>query len=288
MRYAGSVVSLKQLFNPKKSFAPPLPRPAVPVRGDCSYYHITHWKAASQWMRAILAELFGAALVQPEYFQRQIWSRPPAPGLVYPCAYLAKAEYDSFATAATRHLVLVRDLRDTLVSGYFSMRFTHENTVGEMDLRRQVLNRLNPEDGMLYLCETWLNNSAWIQRSWVLGSTDWRRVEDCFRDPFATLDQMFRTLWKLEIEPATLRRAVEACAFERLSGGRQPGQEDRKSHYRRGTAGNWREYFTPRIAKRFAQLHGELLIAAGYERDESWVGQCADSAALAAIREPKT
>lgn len=229
-------------------------------------------------MRAVLTDLFGPAVVQPQYFQLQIWSAPPAPGRVYPCAYIGKPEFDTLGTAGvqTRHFVLLRDLRDTLASGYFSLRYTHENAVGEMDAYRRVLNRLSTEDGLRYLAETWLAKSARIQRTWLASpASTWFRVEDCFRDPARSLHAIFRA-WGLDVHPAILQRVAEERSFDRLSGGRRPGQEDRSSHYRRGTTGSWRELFSPALARRFAELYNDVLIAAGYEPDAAWAEQTPD------------
>jgi lipopolysaccharide transport system ATP-binding protein len=55
-----------------------------------------------------------------------------------------------------------------------------------------------------------------------------------------------------------------------LSGGRSKGTEDPVSHYRKGIAGDWRNYFTPRVADAFKKRFGDILIAAGYEKDLNW------------------
>ncbi|MGH8509311.1 MAG: sulfotransferase domain-containing protein [Gammaproteobacteria bacterium] len=55
-----------------------------------------------------------------------------------------------------------------------------------------------------------------------------------------------------------------------MSGGRKAGQEDNFAHYRKGIAGDWRTYFTPRITRRFKELYGDLLMMGGYERNENW------------------
>jgi len=35
-------------------------------------------------------------------------------------------------------------------------------------------------------------------------------------------------------------------------------------------AGDWRNHFTPRVKQTFLEHNGDLLIAAGYERDHNW------------------
>jgi hypothetical protein len=72
----------------------------------------------------------------------------------------------------------------------------------------------------------------------------------------------------------TNERLVESCvnsaSFEKLSRGRQRGQEDPSSFYRKGVAGDWRNYFTEEDRRVFKEEAGELLIQLGYEEDLDW------------------
>jgi hypothetical protein len=72
----------------------------------------------------------------------------------------------------------------------------------------------------------------------------------------------------------TDERLVEHCvssaSFERLSRGRQRGQEDPSSFYRKGVAGDWRYYFSEEDRRVFKEEAGELLIRLGYEDDLDW------------------
>ena len=70
------------------------------------------------------------------------------------------------------------------------------------------------------------------------------------------------------------RELVEAViddySFKKLSGGRKPGQENRKSHYRKGKAGDWANHFTEEHRKYFKDRFGDLLIQLGYEENNDW------------------
>jgi hypothetical protein len=59
-------------------------------------------------------------------------------------------------------------------------------------------------------------------------------------------------------------------SFERKSHGRKRGQEDVNSHYRKGIAGDWRTYFTPKVCKLFKERYGNLLVKLNYEKDLDW------------------
>jgi len=65
-------------------------------------------------------------------------------------------------------------------------------------------------------------------------------------------------------------RIIEKKSFQRLSGGRTKGQENVKSHYRKGTPGDWVNHFTDEHKRLFKERHGDLLIRLGYETDRNW------------------
>jgi Sulfotransferase domain len=243
----------------------------LPVPADTTFFHVTHWRAGSQWLRAILKDLYGPATVAPENFQTQIVSRPILSGKVYLCAYLCKQEFDALVLPCeSRRVVLIRDLRDTLVSAYFSIRYSHLIEDPLMEKWRLTLSRLNEEEGIKYLLEVWLPTCGNIQRSWLESGERVFRLEDCMADPSETLGRMFGNGWGLPLERQHLKEVAARYSFEKLSGGRKCGKEDIKSHYRKGVHGDWRSHFTPAIARRFKALFGDLLVMGGYENDADW------------------
>src|SRR6202034_3098967 len=166
--------------------------------------------------------------------------------------------------------VLIRDLRDTLVSAYFSIRNSHPVDNPVVEKWRIVLSKLNQEDGMIYLMETWLNLSGNIQRSWLESGEAVFRLEDCMTDAVGSLTQMFQKGWGLAVDPQRLKAVATKHSFERLSGGRQRGSEEVSSHYRKGIHGDWQNHFTPAITRRFKTLYNDVLVMGGYEKDASW------------------
>ena len=67
-----------------------------------------------------------------------------------------------------------------------------------------------------------------------------------------------------------IERAVGAASFEKLSKGRERGQEDPASFFRKGVSGDWRNLFTERDKQIYKEEAGELLIKLGYEKDNDW------------------
>lgn len=58
--------------------------------------------------------------------------------------------------------------------------------------------------------------------------------------------------------------------FSRLSGGRQQGQADPTSHYRRGVHGDWINHFSLEHLQFFKERYSDLLLQYGYESDPDW------------------
>jgi hypothetical protein len=62
----------------------------------------------------------------------------------------------------------------------------------------------------------------------------------------------------------TLTELLTDHSFERMSGRRQ-GEEDVKSHYRKGKTGDWREQLDDDLLAHFGAVAGDLLEALHYE-----------------------
>src|SRR5919107_6026192 len=95
------------------------------------------------------------------------------------------------------------------------------------------------------------------------------RYEDLLERPNEEVGRLARFLGADTSEKA-LQQAVGSASFEKLSKGRQRGQEDTSSFYRKGVAGDWNNYFTERDKEIYKEEAGELLIRLGYERDLDW------------------
>jgi hypothetical protein len=95
------------------------------------------------------------------------------------------------------------------------------------------------------------------------------RYEDLLERPNEEVGRLARFLGADTSEKA-VQQAVGSASFERLSKGRERGQEDTSSFYRKGVAGDWSNYFTERDKQIYKEEAGELLIRLGYERDLDW------------------
>jgi Sulfotransferase domain len=95
------------------------------------------------------------------------------------------------------------------------------------------------------------------------------RYEDLLERPNEEVSRLARFLGADTSEKA-VQQAVDSASFERLSKGRERGQEDTSSFYRKGVAGDWNNYFTERDKEIYKEEAGKLLIRLGYERDLDW------------------
>lgn len=88
-------------------------------------------------------------------------------------------------------------------------------------------------------------------------------IQDLGSDTPGTLEKTFRFLGV-----KCSQEIVESCcvdgSFERLSGGRSRGQENRESFFRKRIVGDWRNYLSDEMDKIFQEKAGEWLARFGY------------------------
>jgi hypothetical protein len=68
----------------------------------------------------------------------------------------------------------------------------------------------------------------------------------------------------IDASPEVVRSCVNATTFEKLSGGRRPGEEDPHSFFRKGEAGDWKNWFSQDQQQVFQRRAGNLLKQLGY------------------------
>lgn len=229
-------------------------------------FHITHWKAGSQWIHRILRELFPGKIISPKIYEKQFLDEPLVQGYVYPTVYVTREQFFSVKLPSNyKKFVVIRDLRDTLISGYFSVRYSHALIDNDLRALREKLDALPLEDGLLLLMDEWLARSAKIQASWAKSNESIVRYEDLLSQDTDILSDILIKQFELDISPQKLAKIISANRFSQVSKGRPPGKENIYSHQRKGIAGDWRNHFTPVVKKRFSDLYGGLLLQTGYE-----------------------
>lgn len=237
-------------------------------------FHVTHWKAGSTWLSRILGRCDRARIVRSRQGVAHVLDDPIEPGGVYPRVYLTREEFESVSLPASwRRFVVIRDLRDTLVSAYFSTKFSHrqnpENPFLSED--RERLQTMGAKEGLSWMLDQpVVTKSAKIQDSWTRAEVPLIRYEDLVEHDIRILKRVLIDECEFSLSPHQVRRIVRDSRFERLSGGRTRGDEEITSHFRKGVPGDWRNYFTGPLKKAFKERWGQLLITTGYENGIDW------------------
>lgn len=227
---------------------------------------LSHHKCATNWLRRICAELARADLITVEVKGGR--NGPPAG----PVEGHLRVRLDVNATRASTAWLderpvptvhFVRDPRDALVSNYWSWCKAHEDNLPPILDFRARAETMSVEDGMLALIPDFVMGrqlKSWPETLWAAARTI--RYEDLLADFASTLRTMFAPAG-LRIPDAAVAEVKAATAFKTITG-RDSGQEDVSHHFRKGVAGDWRSYFTPRIEAAFLETWGWMGPRLGY------------------------
>ncbi len=220
---------------------------------------------------------------------------------------LTNADIESLALIAEgreyRGFHVVRDPRDIVVSAYFSHLYTHGAAEGSwwMEFRKKLAAAKDKEHGLMLeldFLHTFLNN----MRKWDYNNPNVfeSRYEIITKDPFNEFVKIFTFLgiqtptvgiedlfalyfgqrkahrtgspmpYRERLPKLLLKRILDRNSFENKSEGRQQGEENTHSHYRKGVSGDWQEHFSPAVKEEFKKRYNDLLVKLNYEQDENW------------------
>lgn len=229
-------------------------------------FHITHHKAGSQWIYGILRRLAPGLVVPAKVGVAHFREDPILQGRVYPTIYVPRDEFEKFPLPEdTRCFIVVRDLRDSLVSAYYSFRESHPMLTSQNERQRAILQGKNKAAGYRHLYDGFLPLEARIQSSWLDSGWPIVRYEDLLGNDVEIMQKVLIEDCGMEVEATAVKHAVIANRFDRLSGGRARGEEDLSSHYRKGVVGDWEVELPLEIRQAFEEQYGRLLSQLGYE-----------------------
>jgi hypothetical protein len=247
---------LRSLWSNRRFIPPPL-------------IFVTHAKAGSTWVDHILRGIY-RKLVAPRLYEK------PAryafeKHRIYSAIFMSRDEFLQHPELFGIHrFVVIRDLRDTLVSQYFSWRDNHqEDPSGSIAARRKMLLSMNEEEGLIYMIENVLQKHAGIQKSWISSDAPVLRYEELIERDVELFCDLLLNRFGHPIGSEQVERVVKANRFESVFG-RKLGVEDAKSHGRSGAPGAWHRHFTPAVCVRFQEKFGDVLTMTGYEKDDRW------------------
>jgi len=170
---------------------------------------------------------------------------------------------------------IYRDPRDVLVSQSYHVassddkRFFHPNKsiYAAMDHEARLMACLCGVEEFAGLFERWALYAPWLGIPWVFKMT----YEDMMlrREETARAFVRYtweRTVWGLEqaYQPSHMEDAMVELICKNMDIKPEGGT------FRKGTVGQWREEFTPRVKDEFKRRAGDWLIRLGYEEDDNW------------------
>jgi lipopolysaccharide transport system ATP-binding protein len=253
-------------------------------------FHITHHKAGSQWVAEVLKFCAPDRIVLPEVQVAHFRKIPIKRGKVYLTVYVSKQEFDTimgikqsrwkfrylwnwyhFQICSNPYLtfVVIRDLRDALISLYFGKKNIGPLLTPKCLEHRNILQRLNKQEGFLFLMKEVLPLYVKIQMSWIDNKNILLiKYEELLRDEYTTFERLI-DYCQINISRERLHEIIRNNSFEMVTG-RNRGNEDVTVHQRKGVAGDWRNHFSERVKKEFKRRFGDVLIQTGYERSYNW------------------
>lgn len=240
------------------------------------YYCCTQ-KTASQWFRNILRdpEVYRFTGLRPvPYVKKGLkeasFDQPFPKRTICIHLYVDYPTYLSIPKPANhKSFFVLRDPRDIVVSWYFSTKFSHPRMLYIAKLRDEMED-MSFVEGMNFCIDTLEDFGLfYAQRSWLSNKDETNNVkifryEEFAEDNFTFLKKLFEFL-RINMPQEKVDVLYEKNTFSRITGGRELGEEDEKSHYRKGVSGDWKNYFEPPIMDYFRQVTGDLLEVLQYE-----------------------
>lgn len=234
-------------------------------------------KSGTTWMLRMIGSLPGYVDVGNYYGDLQKYHTANSGDVIHGHDAYTPELKNILLAEGIKVILMLRDPRDQLVSRMFHVKRStnhvwHERMKG-MDNDEALMfciegrEKLPSMPDMIALAQSWLNGNA---------EALCIRYEELLAD---TVPQFGKVLDYLGIQNnrGLAEVIVERNRFSRLSMGkriwqsqRKPGQEDTKSHFRKGIVGDWRNYLKQEHIERFKELCGQQLIALGYEKDLNW------------------
>lgn len=249
--------------------------------GDFSaaeYYYFGHPKCATNWIRLFLYHF----CVRSRMNYNVVGGNPKRnfrhPAYQSSFNLMVNASYNDLKNLPldVYGFRFIRDPRDLVVSAYFSWKYSHGLGSGVninagaafMKKNRDYLNAHSLEEGLEYVMQHY--DTLQKMRGWDLEKYPNVKVlkfEDLIQDEIHGFQKLIVDLG-IDVSDKMVQVCAEKSSFKRVSGVRKKGKENKKSHFRKGTAGDWKNYMPVGSAlyDRFLELHGPLLEELGYDK----------------------
>lgn len=204
---------------------------------------------------------------------------------------------------------VIRDPRDILVSAYYSHLYSHSTVEWhELINHRKDLKNLSKDKGLLLEIDFSKTVIYQIYNwNYSLPNIIEIKFEDLVLSPYKCFLDIFNFIGLLDVENSDRKKqlryflkilsnkknarfnshlnlsfkldSISATRllgivfnnrFSKITGGRIRGEENIKSHYRKGIIGDWRNHFLDVHKSYFKKEFDDILIFLGYEKDNNW------------------
>jgi hypothetical protein len=108
--------------------------------------------------------------------------------------------------------------------------------------------------------------NSYLNKQSLLKAINEKKHREIFQSLVEAIDYKFGK----GLTPEHLLSIIYRFDFSRVTKGRKPGEENVKSHFRKGVPGDWKNHFNGGHKKFFKDQYGELLISLGYESNYDW------------------
>lgn len=240
--------------------------------------HITLKKCGSQWVRDVL--------IAPELLP---YSNRPYAGVSVdidgmtkldvpeqtfggPIYNMTMQDWEQWRKPNDQAIVVLRDPRDRLVSNLFSILFSHRPDT-HVNLTRKIIHRFNSlhEQLEFMMFQMSYGTTVRMYNSWAGQQTSSALVltyEELIQNQYIAFRKITDWLgWKVPED--VLQGVIQRLSFEKKTG-RRPGEVDKFSHLRSGTANDWQHYFNRSLGQLWESLFPGLLRKSGYEQSDDW------------------
>ncbi len=167
---------------------------------------------------------------------------------------------------------VIRDPRDIVVSAYFS--HLHSHALYDWDYEQPDIMEIRMEDLILSPSETIISAFSHLglvdENPGLMSLATFYGIGPLNRIYTKLGVDLFphRTLGRIPLQ--SLSRIIHDQRFSRKAKGRKPGEENARSHYRKGISGDWINHFQPEHCEYFKKKYNDLLLKLGYEESPDW------------------
>jgi len=254
-------------------------------------YHCCVQKTASQWIQALLSDtrIHKFSGLTPHHYGKTFYgdfdivqNKPTKFTDSLPQNTIVSPLYIDFKNFIAipkpedyKAFFITRDPRDIMISWYFSVKYSHK-VVGRIAEHRQVLTTIPTKDGLTYTID-YLQEYGLFDalRSWTGAPIQDSNIVVVRFEDLTSSDnlQVFKGLFlhcDIQIPETELLSILQEYSFNKLSGGRKRGDENKSDHYRKGVPGDWKNYFDDAVVAKFKETTGNLVVQLGFEQNENW------------------